>query len=94
MRRESQVWAVLDHRNIAPLLAYTEGNDTFGPLGAFISPVSNPTSDWYDLTFLQWYKNGDAGQFLAVNGRKMSVLDRSKLVCILRSAGLLALNRL
>jgi hypothetical protein len=91
MRRESRVWAVLEHRNITPLLGYT---DTFGPLGAFISPVSNPTSDWDDLTFLQWYKNGDAGQFLAVNGRKMSVLDRSKLVCILRSAGLLALNRI
>jgi hypothetical protein len=46
------------------------------------------------LTFLQWYKNSDAGQFLLVNGRRMSVLDRSKLVCILCAVKLLLLNRL
>jgi hypothetical protein len=80
MRLERKIWAGLKHPNIVPFLGYAEGEEKFGPLGALISPVSYPILHRADLTLLQWYKNGDAGQFLRTNGRKMTDLYRSRLV--------------
>jgi len=78
----------MDHPNIAPLLGYTSESKLFGPLGSFISPVSDLRiiGESFDAGW-QWYPNGDAAIFLALRGKDMNMDERKKLVSDIPPSG-------
>jgi ABC-type antimicrobial peptide transport system permease subunit len=85
MSRERELWAVLDHLNIAPFCGYAEDKTRFGLFGALISPVRHECFCGYHLMIMQWYENGDAHQFLRAHGKEMDVIARSRLVSTFRA---------
>jgi hypothetical protein len=76
----------LDHPNIVPFHGYAADQEIFRGLGALISPVVWDFIRCFYLTMLQWYDNGDAGQFLKLHGENMDKLARSTMVRIFVSS--------
>jgi serine/threonine protein kinase len=84
VRRELEVWSQLRHPNIVQLSGYTEANDTFGPLGAFVSPVSrSKLIRLSPLRSRQWHANGDAEWYLKEPGSSLNLEKRIIMVLML-----------
>lgn len=77
--RELGVWAQLRHPNVLALYGFAR-HENFGDSVAFISPVGIESRIVYDIYTRQWYRNGDAAQFLGTHGRALQPEQRVSMV--------------